>query len=188
MNKTNHNTRPATQSPERDASGKVGGAAAHVPARDSEDHIARAMRVLMDREWPGPNPSDRNHRIEEAIMAGNTGRGLSKRHIWAGGILLLLAGSAIGAIATNIITQRFTGYVELEDGSRVPVQGVMTIETEGAHKQATINVENLPAGAAITGGEWRTQDGRVIHVQPVDGGAAATFVPAGAGKNSADGN
>ncbi|MCW5768608.1 MAG: hypothetical protein KIT19_07975 [Phycisphaeraceae bacterium] len=189
MNRTNRNTHPATQSPQRDANGKVGGAGTHVPAPESEDHIARAMRVLMDLEWPGPNPSDRNHRIEEAIMAGSTVRGLSKRHIWAGGILLLLAGSAIGAVATNIITQRFTGYVELEDGSRVPVQGEMMIETDGDRKQVTINAENLPAGAAITGGEWHTQDGRVIRVQPVDGGAEATFVmPAGATEKAAGGN
>lgn len=145
----------------------------------TEDHIARAMRVLMDRDWPGPNPPDRNHRIEEAIMAGSNVKGMSKRHLWAGAILLLVAGSAIGAVASNIITQRFTGYVQLEDGSRVQVEGEMTIETEGDQKQITINAENLPHGAGITGGEWRTEDGRVIQVRPITGGAEATLtVPA----------
>ncbi len=121
-------------------------------------------------------------------MAGNI-KSVSKRHLWAGGILLLLAGSAIGAVATSVITQRFTGYVELDDGSRIPVQGEMMIETDGDNKQVTINAEGLPVGAEVVGGEWRTEDGLVIHVQPVDGGAAATFVaPAGAGEKAADGN
>lgn len=121
-------------------------------------------------------------------MAGST-KSVSKRHLWAGGILLLLAGSAIGAVATSVITQRFTGYVELEDGSRVQVEGEMMIETDGDHKQVTINAENLPVGAGITGGEWRTEDGRVIRVQPVDGGAEATFeMPAGATEKAAGGN
>lgn len=152
----------------------------------TEDRIAQAMRVLMDRERPDSLLPDRNHRIEEAIMAGSAKR-LSKRHVWAGGVLLLLAGSAIGAVATNIITQRFTGYVELEDGRRVQVEGEMMIETEGDQKQVTINAENLPQGQ-ITGGEWRTEDGRVILVQPVQGGAEATLtVPADAGTQETSG-
>lgn len=107
-------------------------------------------------------------------MAGSI-KSVSKRHLWAGGILLLLAGSAIGAVATSVITQRFTGYVDLEDGSRVQVEGQMMIETDGDHKQITINAENLPVGAGITGGQWTTEDGRVIQVQPVTGGAEATY-------------
>lgn len=159
-------------------------------ALSSEDHIARAMRVLMDREWPGPNPPDRNHRIEESIMTGSSIKSVSKRHLWAGGILLLLAGSAIGTVATSVITQRFTGYVELDDGSRIEVEGQVMIETDGDNKQITINAENLPVGAGITGGEWRTQDGRVIQVQPVTGGAEATYtLPANeAQKPNTDGN
>ncbi len=175
----------------RGAKGRSGGVEdrAKGHAANTEDHIARAMRVLMDRDWPGPNPPDRNHRIEEAIMAGSNVKSMSKRHLWAGGILLLLAGSAIGAVATNAITQRFTGYVELEDGSRVPVEGEMMIETEGDHKQVTIHAEDLPHGQ-ITGGEWRTDDGRVIKVQPVTGGAEATLtVPAdGTTEESSGGN
>ena len=155
----------------------------------TEDRIARAMRVLMDRDGPGSLMPDRNLRVEEAIMAGTSVKSVSRRHLWAGGIVLLLAGSAIGAVATNIITQRFTGYVELEDGSRVQVEGEMMIETEGDQKQVTINAEGLPAGAGITGGEWRTEDGRVIRVQPVDGGAEATFeMPAGGDAKATGGN
>jgi len=161
-------------------------------ARDkdgTEDRIARAMRVLMDRDGPGSLMPDRNLRVEEAIMAGSNGRSVSKRHLWAGGIVLLLAGTAIGAVATNIITQRFTGYVELEDGSRVPVQGEMIVQTEGDQKQVTINAEGLPAGAGITGGEWRTEDGQVIQVRPIGDGAEATFtVPADGASKPAGGN
>lgn len=149
--------------------------APRTPAPSTEDHIARAMRVLMDREWPGPNPPDRNHRIEESIMAGSSIKSVSKRHLWAGGILLLIAGSAIGAVASNIITQRFTGYVELEDGSRVQVQGEMLIETNGDNKHVTINAAGIPEGAGITGGQWTTEDGSVIQVEPVNGGAEATY-------------
>lgn len=150
---------------------------AETNARATEDHIARAMRVLMDREWPGPNPPDRNHRIEEAIMAGSGIKSVSKRHLWAGGILLVLAGSAIGAVATNVITQRFTGYVELEDGSRVQVEGQLMIQEDGDNKEVTVSVEDLPDGQVV-GGEWRTQDGRVIKVEPLgDGHGAMLTVP-----------
>lgn len=158
-------------------------------ADGTEDRIARAMRVLMDRDGPGSLMPDRNLRVEEAIMAGTSVKSVSKRHLWAGGIVLLLAGSAIGAVATNIITQRFTGYVELEDGSRVAVEGEMILESQGDQKQVTINAAGIPEGAGITGGEWRTEDGQVIQVRPIDGGAEATFVmPAGATEKAAGGN
>lgn len=152
-------------------------ATSRTPETTSEDHIARAMRVLMDREWPGPNPPDRNHRIEEAIMAGSI-KSVSKRHLWAGGVLLLLAGSAIGAVATNIITQRFTGYVELEDGSRVAVQGELMIQEDGENKEFTVSVENLPEGQVVAG-EWVTEDGQRIRVEPLsEGHGAMLTVPA----------
>ncbi len=171
------------------AGNAMGAGEPDVGSHGTEDRIAQAMRVLMDRGGPGSLMPDRNLRVEEAIMAGHSVKSVSKRHLWAGGILLLLAGSAIGAVATNIITQRFTGYVELEDGSRVQVEGEMMIETEGDQKQVTINAEGLPVGAEITGGEWRTEDGRVIKVQPVNGGAEATLtVPADDAAKTTGGN
>lgn len=163
--------------------------ASEAGAHGTEDRIARAMRVLMDRDGPGSLMPVRNLRVEEAIMAGSNGRSVSKRHLWAGGIVLLIAGSAIGAVATNIITQRFTGYVELEDGSRVPVEGEMIFETEGDQKQVTINAAGIPEGAGITGGEWRTEDGQLIQVRPLGNGAEATYtLPADEASKATGGN
>lgn len=156
------------------------------PTSGADDRITRAMGILMDREWPGPMPN-RHPRVEEAIMSNTSRTPFLKRHLWAGGVLLLLAGTAIGAVATSVITQRFTGYVELEDGTRMAVEGELMIETEGDGTRITINAENLPEGQ-VTGGVWQTEDGRMIKVRPVSDGAEATLTIPANGATSTDGN
>ncbi len=145
----------------------------HRTGSNPDDIVNSALELLGARAWPGP---ERNPRIEDYIMNESVGKRTTKRKLLIGGLLLLLGGTAIGAVTTTIITYRFTGVAVDTAGNRYDVEGDVQIEQSGDQQHATVRLEGLPPGP-IQSGELKLEDGRVIQMVPIDGGASVTYPP-----------
>lgn len=143
------------------------------------DQLNSALDLLGARAWPGP---ERNPRIEEAIMNQTGGVYVSKRKLLVGGLLLLLGGTAIGAVTTTLVRQQFTGVAIGRDGTQYEVKGELIEQTQGDQREVSVSLEGLP-DQPIQSGELKLEDGRVLKIQPVDqAGTAAITVDAPPGK------
>lgn len=145
----------------------------HRPGSGPEDIVNSALELLGARAWPGP---ERNTRIEEYLMNESVSTS-KKRKLWIGGLLLLLGTTAIGAATTTLITQRFTGYAEDADGNRFEVEGDIQIEQIEGQQQTTVRLEGLP-DKPIQNGQLQLEDGRILQMVPIAGGASVTYPPA----------
>lgn len=145
----------------------------HRTGQGPDEIVNSALELLGARAWPGP---ERNPRIEDYIMNESIGKRTTKRKLLIGGLLLLLGGTAITAATTTLITQRFTGYAEDADGNRFEVEGDIQIEQVEGEQQTTVRLEGLPS-KPIQSGQLQLEDGRVIQMVPIDGGASVTYPP-----------
>lgn len=139
----------------------------------AEEIVNSALEMLSVRAWPGP---ERNTRIEDYLMSQtNTGRALSRKKLWLGGLMLLLAGSAIGAVTTRLVTYRFTGEGVDAEGNRYSLEGEMQVEEHGDQKQVTMSVDGLPTGGGLQSGELTLEDGRKVQIVPATEGMTITL-------------
>lgn len=139
----------------------------------ADEVVNSALEMLSVRAWPGP---ERNTRIEEFIMdRANAGRpALSRKKLWLGGLMLLLAGSAIGAVSTRLVTYRFTGEGVDAEGNRFALEGEMQIEEQGEQKNITMSVDGLPPAGGLQSGELTLEDGRKVQIVPATEGMTVT--------------
>jgi len=139
-----------------------------------DDIVNSALELLGARAWPGP---ERNTRIEEHIMSVvNADRArMTKRKLWIGGLLLLLGGTAIGAVTTSLVTYRFTGVGVDSQGNRYNLEGEMQVEETGDQKQIYMSVDGLPSEGALQSGELILEDGRKVTIVPATEGMTVTL-------------
>ncbi len=147
--------------------------------RSSPLSVDSALESLGARTWSGPK---RNPRIEEYIaMSASNRLSFSKRQVWIGALATLLCGGVVGAAITTVVVEySFVGSVVLPDGSTRDVAGTLQMEQVGGDDanpqyQATVSLDGLPEGGEIQAGTLTLEDGTVMQVVPVDGGAEFTL-------------